>query len=312
MLQLELNNGNLMPILGLGTWKAQQGEVKQAVLSAIKSSYTHIDCASFYGNEKEVGEGINQAINDGMVKREDLFITSKLWNTHHAKEHVREACVKSIQDLQVKYLDLYLIHWPIAFEFNGYDLSQQSNWFKPNDDQSSSIKVKLANVSIRETWTEMEKLVDEGLVKSIGVSNFSIQSLSDLLTFARIKPVVNQVEVHPYLNQAPLIQFAKDVANIKVVGFSPFGAGRLPNILEDEKLKELAQKYNRSTAQIILRWNTQRGVAVIPKSVKEERLKQNIDIFNFELSEEDMETIQSLNRNHRYVSPIAWGVQVFA
>lgn len=184
---------------------------------------------------------------------------------------------------------------------------------KPNDNPNNSIiKAKLANIPIRETWAEMEKLVDEGLVKRIGVSNFSVQSLLDLLTYARIKPVINQIEVHPYLNQSALIDFSREIADVKIVGFSPFGSGRLPNILQDEKLIEIAQKYNRSVAQVILRWNTQRGVIVIPKSVKVERLKENLDIFNFEISEEDMKQIHALNRNLRFINPQFWGIQMFA
>jgi len=311
---VQLNNGTSIPALGLGTWKADKGVIKQTVLHAVHNGYRHIDCASFYGNEKEIGEAFGELFSDEKqatsIQRSDLFVTSKLWNSHHG--HVREACLKTLKDLQLEYLDLYLIHWPVAFEFNGLDLSDISQSMKLNVNTSSSIKAQLAPVTIQDTWRQMEKLVEDGLVRSIGVSNFSVQSLLDLCAHAKIQPAVNQIEVHPYLNNESVVHFAKELANIKTVAYSPFGSGRDGSPITDEQLIKIGEKYGKSAAQVILRWNYQRGIIVIPKSVTPDRLTQNLTVFDFELTEEDMNSISRLNKNLRFINPMFWGVPMFA
>lgn len=325
---LPLNNGTQIPAIGLGTWKADKGVIKSTVLQAVQAGYRHIDCASFYGNEKEIGEAFGELFKqqngnheETNVKRSDLYVTSKLWNSHHG--HVREACLRTLKDLQLDYLDLYLIHWPIAFEFNGFDLSDMNQWMmivdvdddRNNDKQKQKrrIRAKLAPITIEQTWREMEKLVEDGLVKSIGVSNFSVQSLLNLCAHAKIRPAVNQIEVQPYLSNDDVIAMARDLADIRTVAYSPFGSGRDGSPLHDSVLAQLGEKYGgKSVAQIILRWNYQRGVVAIPKSVTPERLVQNLNIFDFELSEEDMGAIAALNKNHRFINPALWGVPMFA
>jgi len=296
-----LNNGVKMPTLGLGTWKSQPGQVQAAVAHAIKSGYRHIDCAAVYGNEKEVGEGIKL----GGVDRSELFITSKLWNTKHNPEDVEPACRETLADLGLDYLDLYLIHWPVAFE-------RGDNKFPKNDDGT----VRYDNdIHPTDTYLAMEKLVEKGLVKSLGVSNFNSEQVKDIVERGNIKPVTNQVESHPYLNQTPL----KDVCaqyNIPLTAYSPLGSPDRPwakpddpKLLEDPKLMAIAEKYKKSTAQIIIRWQVQRGVIVIPKSVTPSRIVENSDVFDFTLTDEELKEIASFDCNGRVVVPMLNGKQ---
>jgi len=308
---VQLNNGIHMPIIGLGTWKSESQQVKNAVLTAVKAGYRHIDTAAMYRNEPEVGEAIEELIRDKVVERKDLFITSKLWNTHH--DNVREACLKTLKDLKLDYLDLYLIHWPMPLRNGGLDLSGGDTGYEAMNDSNELIKVPLAKVPLHKTWPEMEKLVDDGLVKSIGVSNFNIQSLLDLWTYARILPAINQVEVHPYLNRYELIRFAKLLGNITTTAYSPFGSGLEGNALNDDTIAAIAKKHNKDPSHIILRWSIQRGVVVIPKSVHDERIKSNFEVFDFELSPHEMEKIDNLNQNKRIVQVKgAFGFDIFA
>lgn len=293
-----LNNGLKMPLLGLGTWRSKPDEVGQAVLSAIQCGYRHIDCAAIYKNEPEIGKALSQVLGK-TVDRRDLFITSKLWNTHH--DCVKDAVKKTLKDLQLDYLDLYLIHWPISMANTGLDLSGGAPAWKNTEDKNAPIKVQLAKVPLHVTWKKMEELVDEGLVKSIGVSNFNTQSILDLLTYARIKPAVNQVEVHPYFNQDHLIDDVYNLGGIITTAYSPFGSGQQGAPIEDKTIQEIAQKHNKKPSQVIIRWCIQRGVSVIPKSVHEDRIKENSQVFDFELSEEEMRTINALNKNRRLI-----------
>lgn len=294
----KLNNGNTIPVLGLGTWKSEKDLVWQAVKFAItKAGYNHIDCASIYRNEKEVGEAFKSVIGKS-IKRDKLFITSKLWNTEHRAEYVGKACKRTLLDLHLDYLDLYLMHWGIAFPHGG-DL-------EPVDKKGYAVT---DSVSVQETWQAMESLVKKGLVKSIGVANFTTMMLVDLLTYAKIVPVMNQVEIHPYNTQEELIAFCK-YKKIAVTAYSPLGrqgADRPgPRLFDEKIIKDLAKKYKKAPSQIILNWALHRGTIVIPKSITPERIMQNSEIFDFEINNEEAMRISALNRSFRFVNPNAW------
>lgn len=258
--------------------------------------YRHIDCAHVYGNEDEVGTAVKAKIDDGTVTREDIFITSKLWNTFHRPDLVRGACETTLKNLKLAYVDLYLIHWPMAYK-EGADL------FPKNDDSTTAY----SDVDYVDTWKEMEKLVEDGLVKSIGLSNFNAKQVERVLAVAKVKPVMNQVECHPYLAQRKLGAFCRD-RGIEITSYSPLGSPARPWVtdadpvlLDDPVFADLATKHNKSRAQIALRWQIQRGHVVIPKSTNPTRIAENFNIFDFTLSEEDMQVLAKLDRNLRVV-----------
>ncbi|WLP59020.1 aldo/keto reductase [Bacillus pumilus] len=258
-----LNNGVEMPWFGLGVFKVEDGnQVVDAVKAAIRNGYRSIDTAAVYKNET----GVGKAIKESGVKREDLFITSKVWNTDQGYDKALAAFDASLNRLGLDYLDLYLIHWP-----------------GPNAE------------TFKDTWRALEKLYKDGKVRAIGVSNFYIQHLEELLKDAEVVPAVNQVEFHPKLTLVELRQYTKE-KGIQIEAWSPLMQGKL---LDHDVLKDIAARYNKSVAQVILRWDLQSGVVTIPKSINEERIKQNADIFDFELSKEDMEKIDALNNNER-------------
>ncbi|KKQ13231.1 MAG: Aldehyde reductase [Candidatus Nomurabacteria bacterium GW2011_GWE1_36_71] len=298
---LILNTGAIMPIIGLGTWKSAPDKAGEAVeYSLLESGYRHIDCAAIYRNEKEIGEAFIKVFGSGKVKREDIFITSKLWNSEHHKESVRKACERTLADLNLEYLDLYLMHWGVAIPYNDTPTDNPlGRWNEQLDENGFLLTEK---VSIRETWEAMEELVQAGLVKAIGVSNFTAPMLNDLISYAKVKPAVNQIELHAYLQQSELVEFCK-YNNVVVTAYSPLGSPGnykdkgFPELIEDKTIKEIAN---------IIRWGIQRGTVLIPKSTTPERIKENIDVFDFELSEEEMKIIQELNRNLRFVNPGIW------
>jgi diketogulonate reductase-like aldo/keto reductase len=256
-----LHNGVKMPWFGLGVFKVQDGdEVVQSVKAALKAGYKSIDTAAVYKNE----EGVGLAIKEAGVPREELFVTTKVWNSDQGYESAIQAFETSLEKLGLEYIDLYLIHWPVKGKY-------------------------------KETWKALETLYKEKKVRAIGVSNFHIHHLEDLLQDAEIKPMVNQVELHPLLNQAELRDFCKK-QEIQIEAWSPLAQGEL---LENAPLKEIAAKYSKSAAQVILRWDLQNEIVTIPKSVKEHRIIENADIFDFELSAEDMDKINGLNENRR-------------
>ncbi|PDZ06366.1 aldo/keto reductase [Bacillus cereus] len=260
-----LHNGVEMPWFGLGVFKVEDGpELVEAVKSAIKAGYRSIDTAAIYGNEKAVGEGIRAGIKEAGISREDLFITSKVWNSDQGYETTLAAYEESLKKLELDYLDLYLVHWPVEGKY-------------------------------KESWRALETLYKEERVRAIGVSNFQIHHLQDVLAGAEMKPMINQVEYHPRLTQKELQAFCKE-QGIQMEAWSPLMQGQL---LDNETLQEIAHKYGKTTAQIILRWDLQNEVVTIPKSTKEHRIVANADIFNFELTKEDMEKIDALNENHR-------------
>ncbi len=294
-----LNTGDLMPVLGLGTWQSPPDAAKQAVAHALSEcGYRHIDCAAAYGNEKEIGASFTNVFGGGKVQREDVFITSKLWNTGHARDAVRPACETTLKNLGLKYLDLYLLHWGLA--------TSDSHWAV---DKNGVLALK--PISIRETWEAMEELVEAGLVKAIGVANFSTAQLIDLLSYAKIRPAMNQIELHPYLQQSRLVEFCQN-RGIVVTAYSPLGSPGtqkkgLPGVLEDETVKKIARTYHKTPAQILLRWGMQRNTVVIPKSIHLERIQENIDVFDFELSASEMDSIATLERRQRLNDLFTWG-----
>ena len=295
--------------IGLGLWKIPNNQCSDTVYNAIKLGYRHLDSACDYGNEIEVGQGISRAIADGLCAREDLSITSKLWNTYHAREHVKPALEKILSDIKLDYLDTFLIHFPIAQAFVPFEKRYPPEWFY--EPEAEKPAMKLAPVPLYETWRAMEDLVGEGLVKKIGVCNYNSGLLHDLMAYATIKPAQLQIESHPYLTQESLIRLAKHYG-MSVTAFSPFGAlsyielemaGEDESVLNQEIITQCAQHYNKTPAQIVLRWGVQRGCSVITKTTKVERLKETLDIFDFELTDKEMAAISGLNRNRRFNDP---------
>jgi len=304
---IKLSSGFEMPLVGFGVWKVPTDTAADTVYNAIRAGYRLFDGAFDYGNEKECGLGIKRAIDEGLVTRSDLFITSKLWNTFHERERVEPITRQQLKWWGIDYFDLFLIHFPVALEYVDIKDSYPSGWANLEG------KVVQSRASIQETWEAMEKLVELGLTRSIGVSNFQGSLLMDVLRYAKIRPAVLQVEHHPYLVQKELFAFAK-AENIAVTAYSTFGplsfveldwdkAKDTPKLFEHKTITSIAAAHQRTPAQVILRWCTQRGVAVIPKSNSAERLTQNLTNTEFDLTNEEIESISSLNKNIRFNNP---------
>ncbi|MEH7403809.1 MULTISPECIES: aldo/keto reductase [Bacillaceae] len=262
---VKLNNGLEMPVIGLGVFQVEDGQVViDSVKAAIRNGYRSIDTAAIYQNEEGVGQGIREALEENGLKREDLFITSKVWNADLGYQSTIDAFELSLKKLGLDYLDLYLIHWPVEGKYV-------------------------------ESWKALETLYKNGKVKAIGMSNFQIHHLKEVMANAEIMPMINQVELHPMLSQVELREFLK-ANSIQVEAWAPLMQGQL---FENETLLQIANKHNKSIAQVVLRWHLQNGVVIIPKSIKEHRIQENANILDFELTEEDMNQINSLNQNHR-------------
>ncbi|MFC4598652.1 aldo/keto reductase [Cohnella hongkongensis] len=260
-----LNNGVRMPWFGLGVFKVKEGsEVIDSVKTAIRSGYRSIDTAAVYKNEEGVGQAIAEAMRENSVPREELFVTSKVWNSDQGYSSTLDAFEVSLKKLGLDYLDLYLVHWPVKGKY-------------------------------KETWKALEHLYQSGKVRAIGVSNFHIHHLEDVLAEAKVVPAVNQVELHPYLTQVELREYNRS-KGIQIEAWSPLAQGL---VLKDPVIEALAAKYGKSAAQIVLRWNLQSGIVTIPKSIQPERIAANADVFDFELSAEDVASIDALNRNQR-------------
>ncbi len=307
--QTQLASGRTLSSVGLGLWKIENNLVGQVVQTAIDCGYRHFDSACDYGNEREAGDGFQAAISAGKVKRDDLWITSKLWNTYHRSEHVRPAVERTLSDLQTDYLDLYLMHFPISQAYVPFDTRYPPGWF--DDPDAANPCMKPDHVPLIETWQAMEQLVADGLVREIGVCNFGTSLLRDLCNQATIKPAMLQVELHPYLVQEKLVRFCHQ-SNIAVTGFSPLGAQSYyqmnralgsESLIEQSTIKEIASAHNKTPAQIALRWAVQRGTAVIPKTTSEARLKENIALFDFQLSDDEMARVAGLDMHRRFNDP---------
>jgi D-xylose reductase len=301
--------GDNLPAVGFGLWKIDKPDTANLVHAAVEAGYRHLDSAADYGNEKEAGEGIKSALAAGLCQREELWVTSKLWNTYHRPEHVRAACEKTLSDLGLDYLDLYLIHFPIALKFVDFDVRYPPEWFF--DPDAEAPRMEIDPVPLHQTWAAMEDLKESGLVKHIGVCNYNSALLHDLMAYAKQKPEVLQVEAHPYLSQERLIKLAQDYG-MTVTAFSPLGAmsyvsldmaAENESVLETDAVKTAAARLGKTPAQVVLRWGVQRGTAIIPKTARKERLKENLALFDFELSAEEMQAISALNSNRRFNDP---------
>ena len=297
MKSIKFSNGDTMPIIGLGTWKSKPGEVYQAVIWAIESGYRHIDCAAIYDNEKEVGNALQFAFENGMVTREEMFITSKLWNSNHRLEDVQPALKKTLKDLKLDYLDLYLIHWPISFK-KGVGFAQtREEYFTYSD------------VPITQTWEGMEDCKKKGLTRHIGVSNFNISKLEEIIKNGQQIPEMNQVEMHPFLPQNKLVDYCKK-KGINMTAYSPLGSGDRsssikksdePSLFENPEVKALAEKHQVSPAQVLIAYSVHRDIVVIPKSVNEGRIKQNLASGEIHLSDEDMKKLNEIDLRYRFI-----------
>ncbi len=297
MKYLPVNNTDTIPALGLGTWKSDTGEVEKAVTTAINIGYRHIDCASIYQNQKEIGTALAGAINAKQVKREELWITSKLWNNAHAKKHVQPALERTLEDLQLDYLDLFLIHWPINFKANIVFPRRPEEFLAPEA------------IPIIETWQAMEKMVKKGLCRHIGVCNFNLSRLIALKKEATIQPVMNQIELHPYLQQLKMVEYCKK-NGVLLTAYSPLGSAdrpsalkkdNEPSLLEQPIVVDIAARRNMTPGQVLLVWGLSRGTVVIPKSTNPDRLQENFLAADLELEATDLLAIDGLEQGYRYV-----------
>ncbi|MBI2106529.1 aldo/keto reductase [Candidatus Woesearchaeota archaeon] len=265
MRSIKLSSNYEMPVLGLGTWQLKGKSCKDAVKTAIKLGYTHIDTADAYDNHVDVGKGIKES----KIERSKLFITTKVWTTELYHKDILKNTQRFLEELQIDYIDLLLIHWPNKA------------------------------IQMEEPFRAFKELIESKKVRSIGISNFTISHIKEAKKISKVPISINQVEYHPYLNQEELLQYCKE-NNIVITAYSPLARGR---ILEDSTLKEIAKKYNKTISQVVLRWLIQKGLIVIPKASSESHIKENLEIFDFELKKEDMNKINSLDKNQRFVNP---------
>lgn len=298
MNHLEFKNGDRMPAIGLGTWKSRPAEVENAVKMALENGYRHIDCAKNYANEDAVGRAFSTVFSAGKIKRKDVWVTSKLWNNSHKRDDVIPALKSTLKDLQLDDLDLYLIHWPVAFK-------PEIEIFPKED----SDYLSLVEVPLIETWEAMIEAKKLGLTRHVGVSNFSIKKLKALSKLTDDIPEMNQVEMHPFLPQDELIEYCSE-NGIHTTAYSPLGSGDRhhsmkkedePSLISHKTIVEIAQRHNCSPAQVLIKWAEQRGTAVIPKSTSEKHIIMNLESANVKLNDADLNAIQNIGIRYRYV-----------
>lgn len=305
--------------IGLGTYGIERDAMARVIRQAVEIGYRRIDCAPVYFNEDKVGDALEQVLNDGVVQRSDLYLVSKLASPFHRKEHVELALRKTLNDLRTDYLDLYLIHWPVAFQYVPINPSERGFADEEIDEGDNGRRID-GGVSIHETWRAMEELVAKGLVREVGVSNFPVSLLHELLSQYRTPPAVNQCEGHPYLQQTNLLKYCQ-ARGVHYQAYSPLGTPGYkeadePSILDEPVLQAIAKRHNTtSTAQVCLAWALGRGTSVVAKSATEQRLCDNLAATQIQLTDQDMQEIASLERNFRFFRPEDWwpeyGMAVF-
>jgi alcohol dehydrogenase (NADP+) len=291
-----LHDGTAMPALGLGTWRMEPAAAGPAIRTALDLGYRHIDCASIYGNETAIGEALAAALATGEVGRDQLWVTSKLWNDCHAPDRVRPALERTLRDLGLDHLDLYLIHWPVAHH-HGVLIPE-----RPED------QISLEQQPLADTWGAMEDLVEAGRVRQIGVSNFSLAKLTALAASARITPAVNQVERHPWLQQNDLLHHCRE-RGVVLTAYAPLGSGASiedHSLLADPQIRSIATAHRASAAQVLIAWGLACGTAVIPKTVHPERLEENLAAAELQLGEAELAAIRDLDRHHRFINGSFW------
>ena len=287
----KFSNGDRMPVMGIGTWRSDPEKVYDAIVEAVKYGYRHIDCAYIYRNEAIVGQALEHVFKSGLARREDIWVTSKLWNSFHKRKQAIPAIENTLKDLRLDYLDLYLIHWPVALK-EGILFPE-----KPEDCYT------LGEVPLEETWKGMEDCLDVGLTRHIGVSNFSISKMETVIASAHIKPEVNQIEVNPYMQQRETVKFCRD-NGICVTAYSPLGKGDIArerglNLFRDPLIIDIAKRRKCTVPQVLLRWALQKGLVVIPKSVTPSRIRENFDAVDVHLTDVDMMEITTLDKENR-------------